>query len=159
MDASLNISDIFSHDQNFQVIMKNMLQTALDNSFDGVMITEAGPGFPIIYVNPAFCELSGYTVAELLGKSPALLQGEKSDQNVLDELEEKIKKGDVFHGRTVNYRKGGDEFLMEWKIVPIRNDDGEIFHYLAIQREVSDDKLDCNSPGSQLPFSQAQPPD
>jgi PAS domain S-box-containing protein len=103
--------------------------------------------------------LSGYTVAELLGKSPALLQGEKSDQNVLDELEEKIKKGDVFHGRTVNYRKGGDEFLMEWKIVPIRNDDGEIFHYLAIQREVSDDKLECDSPDSQLPFSQSQPPE
>ena len=44
MTASLNIADIFSHDQNFQTIMKNMLQTAFDISFDGVMITEAGPG-------------------------------------------------------------------------------------------------------------------
>ncbi len=153
MNVSLNISDIFSHDKNFQAIMKNMLQTALDISFDGVMITEAGPGFPIIYVNPTFCELTGYTIQELLGKSPAMLQGEKSDQKVLDELKEKIEKGEVFHGKTINYRKDGDEFMMEWKIVPIRNDDGEISHYLAIQREVKGDKLDYNSVGSRLPLS------
>ena len=80
MTAQMNIADIFSHDQNFQIIMKNMLETAFHISFDGVMITEAGPGYPIVYVNPALCELTGYSARELLGKSPAILQGEKSDE-------------------------------------------------------------------------------
>jgi PAS domain S-box-containing protein len=45
--------------------------------------------------------------------------------------------GRLFHGRTVNYRKDGSEFMMEWKIAPIRNAEGEISHYLAIQKDVS----------------------
>lgn len=154
MHPSLNISDIFSHDPHFKMIMRNMLQTAFDISFDGVMITESGPGFPIVYVNSAFCELTGYKSQELLGKSPAMLQGERSDQNVLDQLKEKIVKGDIFHGKTINYRKNGAEFMMEWKIVPIRKGDGAISHYLAIQREIKDDELVYDSLGSKIPFSQ-----
>lgn len=155
MTTKMNIADIFDHDQNFQEIMKNMLETAFHISFDGVMITEAGPGYPIVYVNPALCELTGYSVRELLGKSPAMLQGEKSDQKVLTTLKETINKGEVFHGRTMNYRKNGEEFLMEWKIVPIRGEDGEISHYLAIQRETNDDQLTDDLAGFQLPFSWA----
>jgi len=153
MTASLNIADIFSHDQNFQTIMKNMLQTAFDISFDGVMITEAGPGYPIVYINSALSGMTGYSPQELLGKSPAMLQGEKSDQNVLADLKAKIEKGDVFHGKTVNYRKDGTEFIMEWKIVPIRKEDGHISHYLAIQREIKDDELILDPSELQLPFS------
>jgi len=154
MTASLNIADIFSHDQNFQTIMKDMLQTVFEISFDGVMITEAEPGYPIVYINPAFCELTGYSPQELLGKSPAMLQGEKSDQNVLDHLKEKIDNGELFHGKTINYRKDGSEFIMEWKIVPIRKEDGKIFHYLAIQREIKDNVLTHDSSGFSLPFGQ-----
>lgn len=154
MTTSLNISDIFSHDHNFQTIMKNMLQTTFDLSFDGVMITKAGPGYPIIYANPALCDMTGYTVDELIGKSPALLQGDKSDQNVLAELKEKIEKGDTFHGKTVNYRKDNTEFTMEWKIVPIRNAENEISHYLAIQRQIHDDELCYKPHESQIPSGQ-----
>lgn len=152
MTASSNIADIFTHDQNFQIIMKDLLQTAFFLSFDGVMITEASPGYPIIYVNPALCEITGYSAEELFGKSPILLQGEKSDKNVLASLKKKIEKGDIFHGKTVNYRKNGEEFIMEWKIVPIRREDGEISHYLAIQRELKDDQLVHDLSGFQLPF-------
>ena len=154
MTASLNIADIFSHDQNFQTIMKNMLQTAFELSFDGLMITESGPGYPIVYINPAFCELTGYSPQELIGKSPAILQGEKSDQNVLDRLKVNIEKGDLFHGKTVNYRKDGTEFIMEWKIVPIRKEDGKISHYLAVQREIKEDELDHDTSAYSLPFGQ-----
>lgn len=153
MTTPLNIADIFTHDQNFQIIMKNMLQTAFHISFDGVMITEAGPGYPIIYINPALCDMTGYSSEELLGKSPAMLQGEKSDKKVLASLKTTITKGDVFHGKTVNYRKSGEEFIMEWKIVPIRREDGEISHYLAIQREIKDEKLPHDLSGFQFPFS------
>lgn len=154
MTTSLNIDDIFSHDQNFQTIMKNLLQTAFEISFDGLMITESGPGYPIVYINPAFCELTGYSPQELIGNSPAMLQGEKSDQSVLDRLKVNIEKGDLFHGKTVNYRKDGTEFIMEWKIVPIRKEDGKISHYLAVQREIKEDELVHDTLAYSLPFGQ-----
>jgi len=138
----LSLADLFSYDQNFQDIMLNMLESALEESFQGVMITEAEPGFPIIYVNPAVCEMTGYRRTELLGQSPAMLQGEKTDPAVLADLREKIDRGEIFRGKTYNYRKDGSTFMMEWKIVPIRGVGGEIANYLAIQREVSDNHGD-----------------
>ncbi len=136
MSTPLNVFDIFDHDENFQTIMKHLLEASMDTSFNGVMITEAGTGYPVVYVNPAFCEMTGYGPHELVGKSPALLQGPNTSQWVLDKLKEQITAGDMFHGRTTNYRKDGSEFIMDWRIVPIRNAAGETSHYMAIQWEV-----------------------
>ena len=152
MSDSINLSEIFSYDPNFQSIMANLLQTALDVSFQGVMITEAEPGYPIIYVNQAICEITGYSSQELIGQSPSILQGEKSDPEVLKELAENLEKGETFHGKTFNYRKDGSEFLMEWKIVPIRGVEGEIANYLAIQREVEEGELTDGSLDTKLTF-------
>ena len=152
MSHALNLEHIFDYDQNFQTIMQNMLQFALESSFQGVMITQAEPGYPIVYVNPSFCEMTGYTFEELVGKSPAILQGERSDRVVLKELKNKLDEGDVFHGKTYNYRKDGSEFIMEWKIVPIRGEEGVISHYLAIQREVQDTDLTDGSLDTKLPI-------
>jgi PAS domain S-box-containing protein len=55
---------------------------------------------------------------------------------VLDRLRRDISEGKIFHGQAVNYRKDGSEFMMEWKIAPVRNENGEITHYLAIQRSI-----------------------
>lgn len=152
MSHTLNLENIFDYDQNFQSIMQSMLHFALESSFQGVMITEAEPGYPIIYVNPAFCEMTGYSFEDLVGKSPSILQGEKTDQAVLEELSDKISKGEIFHGRTFNYRKDGSEFVMEWKIVPIRGVEGVVSHFLAIQRELKDADLTDGSLDTKLPF-------
>lgn len=152
MSDSINLAEIFSYDQNFQSIMTNLLQNALDISFQGVMITEAEPGYPIIYVNRALCEMTGYTVDELLSQSPSILQGEKSDPRVLAKLKDDLDKGDTFHDKTYNYRKDGSEFIMEWKIVPIRGIEGEIANYLAIQREVGEQELSDGSLDTKLKF-------
>ena len=152
MSNTLNLEHIFDYDQNFQTIMQSMLQFALESSFQGVMITEAEPGYPIVYVNPAFCEMTGYTFEELIGKSPALLHGEKSDKAVLAELKDKLDKGDIFHGKTFNYRKDGSEFIMEWKIVPIHGVEGITSHYLAIQRELTGTDLTDGSLDTTLPI-------
>ena len=91
----------------------------------------------VVYVNPAFCELTGYGPHELMGKSPSVLQGPNTDKEVLRRLNQNITDGELFHGRAINYRRDGSEFMMEWKIAPIRNKKDEITHYLAIQRDVS----------------------
>jgi len=137
MTASSDFFKIFDHDKNFLEIMKMLLQSSMELSFGGIMITEASPGFPILYVNPAFCQMTGYGPQEILSQSPAILQGPKTDAAVLERLRRDVNAGHLFHGRAVNYRKDGTEFMMEWKIAPIRNARGEISHYLAIQKDVS----------------------
>lgn len=137
MENSMNVSDIFQHDENYQSIMKRLFEASMEESFNAIMITEAGPGYPIIYVNPAFSQMTGYAPHDVIGKSPALLQGPETDPKVLSRLKKELSEGRVFHGRAINYRKDGATFMMEWKIAPIRNDTGGISHFLAIQRDVS----------------------
>ena len=81
--------------------------------------------------------MTGYGPQEILSQSPSILQGPKTDPTVLERLSQDIKAGRLFHGRAINYRKDGSEFMMEWKIAPIRNALGHISHYLAIQKDVS----------------------
>ena len=137
MDFNFDIFNIFEHDENFREIMKRLLEASIAESFNGVLITETGPGYPIVYANAAFSEMTGYAPDEIMGQSPAILQGPKTDPDVISRLGRDIEEGKLFHGRAVNYRKDGSEFMMEWKIVPIRNAFDDISHYLAIQKDVS----------------------
>jgi PAS domain S-box-containing protein len=114
--------------------MKRLLEASMEESYNSIIISEAGPGYPIIYVNPAFCRLTGYGSHEVLGKSPSILQGPKTDMAVIDQLNMDLSHGKVFHGRAINYRKDGSTFIMQWKIAPIHNEKNEITHYLAIQQ-------------------------
>mgnify|MGYP000541724897 CR=1 FL=1 len=116
-----------------------LFKTAADRAFNAVTITEAtadGGAGPIIYVNEAFVEMTGYAPEEVIGKSPGMLQGPNTEPEVLQRLAEQIRKGQTFHGETINYRKDGNEFILEWTVVPIRSDD-VITHYVAIQHDVT----------------------
>jgi PAS domain S-box-containing protein len=136
METRKDIFDLFMHDENYKYIMKRLLEASMEESFNSVMITEAKPGYPVVYVNPAFCELTGYGPHEVVGKSPSILQGPNTDKEVLDRLNKNIAEGELFHGQAINYRKDGSEFMMDWKIAPITNENEEITHYLAIQRKI-----------------------
>ena len=137
MKTTRDIFDIFLQDESYQYIMKRLLEASMEESFNSIVITEAGKGYPIVYVNNAFCELTGYGPHEVMGKSPSILQGAKTDPEVIKRLNQNIADGELFHGQAVNYRRDGSEFMMEWKIAPIRNEKDKITHYLAIQRDVS----------------------
>lgn len=136
---SSDLFHIFESDPHFREIMRRLLENSMEHSFNGVVITKPSPGYPIVYVNDAFCEMTGYGPHEIMGKSPAMLQGADTDQEVLGRLSRDIRNGDLFHGRAVNYRKDGSQFIMEWKIIPIKDDQDKISHYLAIQKDVSTD--------------------
>ena len=137
MKIKRDIFEIFEHDESFKYIMRRLLEASMVESFNSVLITTAEAGYPIVYSNPAFSELTGYRPDEVIGKSPSILQGPNTDQAVIERLNKDISEGKLFHGQAINYRKDGSEFMMEWKIVPIRNEKEEITHYIAIQRDVS----------------------
>jgi PAS domain S-box-containing protein len=137
MANTLDLMSIFDHDPHFQSLMKRLLENAMEHSFHGVMITTAEPGYPVVYVNDAFAEITGYGPEEIVGQSPAILQGPKTSRAELDRLNQALSEGRLFHGEAINYRKDRSEFVMEWKIVPIKNENEETSHYLALQRDVT----------------------
>ncbi|MBD1846129.1 response regulator [Cyanobacteria bacterium FACHB-63] len=120
-----------------------LLLSAVQQSRDSIVITTAHldpPGPEMVYVNPAFTEMTGYAAEEVLGKNPRLLQGAHTDRTVLDALRRAISQGNPFHGEAINYHKDGSEFYVEWNITPIRNSQQEITHFVAIQRDITDRK-------------------
>ena len=112
----------------------------IEAAAESILVTTSDldpPGPTIIYVNPAFERMTGWAKAEVLGKSPRLLQGPKTDYGIFSGLKQHLSTGKAWEGQTINYRKDGSEFWMEWSIVPLENERGEIYQYVAIQRDVS----------------------
>ena len=125
------------------VQLLRLLETAVGQAKEAVLITSARldpPGPQILFVNPAFSEMTGYSQEEVLGKTPRILQGPKSDRAMLKRLREALGRGEPFSGETINYRKDGGEYYVEWDITPIRNSNGQIHHFLSIQRNVTERK-------------------
>jgi PAS domain S-box-containing protein len=121
----------------------SLLEQAIKYDYDSILITELDlekPGPKIVYVNDGFTKMTGYTREEVIGKTPRILQGEKTDRHVLDRLKERLIEGQAFFGHTVNYRKDGSEFINQWDIHPLTNDKGEITHWVSYQRDITDRK-------------------
>lgn len=105
-----------------------------------VMVTTAElelPGPQILYVNSAFSRMTGYSIDELLGKTPRVLQGAKTDRVTLRQLRDALSAGHDFVARTVNYKRNGSEFEIEWIINHIRDSAGRTTHYVALQRDIT----------------------
>jgi len=121
----------------------NLLEQAIKHDYDSILITELNyekPGPKIVYVNEGFCEMTGYSRDEVIGKTPRILQGPKTERKVLDRLKKRLKEGNSFFGQTVNYRKDGSEFINQWDIHPLKNKQGEITHWVSYQQDLNERK-------------------
>jgi len=112
-----------------------LLEVLVENSFDSILVTDAGEG-NITYANKAFTNLTGHEAADVIGKSPKILQGEGTDKKVISRLVEALKSGKDFDGKAINFKKDGTPFIMYWCVVPVKVG-GEIKAWVAIQREGS----------------------
>lgn len=120
------------------VLQSPLFQTVAGLAFESIMVTKASSDHRnsvIIYVNQAFSNLTGYSADEVIGKTPGLLQGPKTERGVKERLSEDLKNNRTFHGDTINYRKDGSAFVIEWKISPVMDGD-EVTHYVAVQRAI-----------------------
>lgn len=122
---------------------EKLLASVVHFTQDSIIVTTKEldpPGPRIVYVNPGFTRMTGYTPEEVLGKTPRILQGRNTDRAVTARLRATLERGEVFYGQAINYRKDGTEFWNEWHIEPILDEAGNLTHYIAIQHDISERK-------------------
>lgn len=105
---------------------------------EGVIISDARqPDFPIIYCNKAFCEITGYPAEEILGQNCRILQGTDRNQPALASIRTALHEGCECREILRNYRRNGQLFWNELSLSPVRNNHGELTHYVGIQRDIT----------------------
>jgi PAS domain S-box-containing protein len=112
------------------------LAAAVEQADEDVIITARNG--TILYVNPAFERLSGYTREEALGQNPRLLNSGLQDKVFYRRLWKTISGGNVWRGNIVNRRKNGEFFTQDATISPIFGKDGSIMGYVSIRRDITE---------------------
>jgi PAS domain S-box-containing protein len=119
-----------------------LLQTCVAHLNDILMITEADPidepGPKIVFANEAVERITGYTPAELIGKTPRILQGKDTDRNVLKEIRHALENRQPIRRHLINYGKDGSQYWIGVNLVPIFSPDGECTHFAAIERDITE---------------------
>lgn len=103
----------------------------------GSGISVADAAGTILYVNPAFEQITGYAAAEVIGQNHSLLSNKKTPARVYDDLWRTIAAGRTWQGRLLNRRKDATPYLADLKVVPVRGGEGRPGYYLGIQRDAS----------------------
>lgn len=104
-----------------------------------MMIADAGEhGNPLLLANPAFLELTGYDLLEVVGKDCRFLQGPETSKEALAEIRAGMNAGSDINVTLLNYRKDGSSFWNQLHVSPVRDDQGKILHYFASQLDVTE---------------------
>jgi len=121
-----------------------LLETVITQSKDAVMITDIDTSknvIPnIIFVNSAFTDMTGYPADEVIGKSLEILFGKKSDILEFDKLRTAVQEYKECFVETISYKKNGEEFWINFSMIPVTDKEGEHSHWISIQRDVTVEK-------------------
>ncbi len=115
------------------------LINVVEHSPSTIMITDA-EGI-IEYVNPAFTETSGYTLAEAVGQTPRIVRSGLTSIDVYGDLWRTIRSGHAWHGELRNKNKDGRIYWDLVAIAPVKDQDGVVTHFVAIQHDITQQKL------------------
>ncbi|MBG1240142.1 PAS domain S-box protein [Nostoc sp. NZL] len=114
-------------------------ERALAASSNGVIIADARLAYnPVIYVNRAFEQITGYSATDVIGQNCRFLQRTDTQQPALNDLRSSIQAGTSCKVVLRNYRKDGTLFWNELSISPIHDENGKLSHFIGIQTDISD---------------------
>ncbi len=120
------------------MINAELLKMMIEASHDGIVVAEQeGDENILIYANPAFQRLTGYSVDDILYQDCRFLQGDDRDQAGLAVIRQAIKMHQPCRQIIRNYRKDGSVFWNELSITPVFNDADQLTYYIGIQKDVS----------------------
>jgi diguanylate cyclase (GGDEF)-like protein/PAS domain S-box-containing protein len=140
----------------------DMYRRLVETMSEGVVLIDAqGNDHPVLYVNPAFEALTGYSSADLLGRNLRLLQADDRDQDGRHRLRDAMNRGESCRVLLRNYRKDGTLFWNEMTVVPLKHADGCVTHYAGHHRDAGERlRMDPKVPkdslsGAQMPTAVA----
>ncbi|MGO9493165.1 MAG: PAS domain S-box protein, partial [Terracidiphilus sp.] len=113
-----------------------LLITAIEQAGEAIVITDTGAR--ILYVNPAFAKMSGYTAQEAIGQKTSILKSERQNPQFYRDLWNTITAGNIWRGELINRRKDGTTYTEKMTIAPVRDPDNAISNYIAIKQDVTD---------------------
>jgi len=131
------LNDITKHKKNEDEL--SMLSKAVEQSSSSVVITNLNGD--IEYVNAKFCEISGYSLEESIGKNPRILNSKAINSANLKKLWETITTGGIWKGEFENIKKNGETYWEYATISPIKNHLGEITHFLFVKEDITSQKM------------------
>tara|TARA_R110000868_G_scaffold51116_5_gene162406 strand:- start:674 stop:2386 length:1713 start_codon:yes stop_codon:yes gene_type:complete len=130
--------------QKEEELRLRLLETVIVQTKDSIIITEADFNFrklpKIIYVNPAFSIMTGYSSNEAIGESPDILKGPNSDIKKIKKIISSIRNREECVIEMISYKKDKEEFWLRFSMIPIYNSDNELSHWVSMQRDISDEK-------------------
>ncbi len=115
-----------------------LLTTALESAANAVIVTEKDGS--ILWANPAFSRMTGYSTQEIIGQKPDNLKSGKHDQEFYRNLWDTILAGEVWHGEFVNRRKDGSLYIEEQINTPVFDRDGNITNFISIRQDITEHK-------------------
>lgn len=120
------------------MINAKLLQLVVNASNDGIVVAEQeGDDNILIYVNPAFESLTGYTAEEILYQDCRFLQADDRDQDAVQQLRDAIKQRQPCRVTLRNYRKDGSLFWNELSVTPVLNEADQLTYFIGIQKDVT----------------------
>jgi PAS domain S-box-containing protein len=111
---------------------------ALESAANAVMITDSDGR--ILWVNPAFSRITGYSLQEIIGKNPRILKSGRQDEEFYSGIWRTILSGQVWQGEITNQKKDGSSYPEEMTVTPVRGQDGSITHFIAIKQDITERK-------------------
>jgi len=131
--------------QKKEEVQLKLFESVVKKINDAVLITKAEPfdgtGPEIVFVNDAFTKATGYTLADVAGKTPRILQGPGSSRTELDKIKTALKKWEPVEVELINYKKNGEEFWVNISIVPLADENGWYTHWISIQKDITASKM------------------
>ena len=116
----------------------NVIKQAIHRTSESITITDPRlPDNPLIYVNPAFYQVSGYTAEETIGRNCRFLQGPDTDQRAVATIRHRLEAREQCVVELLNYRKDGTPFWNRLSIVPIFDDNGLLTHFVGFQSDLT----------------------
>ena len=103
-------------------------------NYDAIVITTIDQH--IVWVNDGFVEMTGYPKNYALGKRPSFLQGGDTSNKTKQQIKEELESSHNYKGSIVNYKKNGDTYRCQIKIIPLYNSKNELTHFIALEKEL-----------------------
>lgn len=115
--------------------------SAMNTLKSGIMIVDAkSPNLPLIFVNKGFQNITGYREEDVLCRNPRFLHGPSTCEKQLALIRECIQEGQAYQGEILNYTKSGNQFWNDLNLIPYRNSERELTHFVAVMNDVTEEK-------------------